>query len=253
MKVNFEDPHFDFVKEFRRLFLKSPSCGAYTRASENCPYGDVIVVSKDCYMCFNCGQCRDVCYSENSKTLIDCYDCGYCEQCEICYQCIDCDSCYNCDFCQDCSNCESVKLSYDMRRCKNCIGCAGLRDKQYMIFNEQYSKKDYEEKAAKLDYGDNAALGFIEKKLEELKLKTPRIYSHQHDTTECTGDYVYHSKNCHGCFDTRHSEDSAYVVMANLDTGTKDSYDCGPMPTGMDICYDISYAHYLFNCKHLYF
>lgn len=59
-------------------------------------------------------------------------------------------------------------------------------------------------------------------------------------------------KNCHQCFDTRHTEDSGYIYQANLDMGTKDSWDCGPIPTGMDLCYDVGYAHFLFNSKHLY-
>ena len=243
----------DFVKEFRKLFEKSPCCGAYTRASENCPYGDVVVVSKDCYMCFNCGQSQDAYYCENSKTLKDSQDCAYSEGCELCYESVDCDACYNCDFCQDCSNCHDISFGFDLRRCKNCIGCVGLRDKEFCIFNEQLSKEEYEEKAKKLDLSDKKGVAYIDAELEKLKLKMPRLYSHQHDTTDCTGDYVYHSKNCHSCFDARHSEDSAFVVMANLDRGTRDSYDCGPMPTGMDLCYDISYAHYLFNCKHIYF
>lgn len=247
MKIDFNAPDFDFVKEFRKLYVESPCCGAYTRASENCPYGDVVVVSKDCYMCFNCGQSRDACYCENSRVMTDCNDCGYCEQCEICYECVDCDGCYNCNFCQDCSNCESVSYGFDLRRCKDCIGCVALRDKQYCIFNEQLSREEYEKRKSDFDSAE------ISVKVEELKLKTPRVYSHQHDTADCTGDYVYHSKNCNMCFDARHSEDSAFVVMANLDRGTKDSFDCGPMPTGMDLCYDISYAHYLFNCRHIYF
>lgn len=253
MKINFDDPSFDFVKEFRKLYLNSPCCGAYTRASENCPYGDIIVVSKDCYMCFNLGQSRDTYYSENSKTLIDCFDCAYSENCELCYECTDCDTCYSCNYCQDCSNCEDINFAFDLRRCKNCIGCIGLRDKSFCIFNEQLSEVEYRAKAAKLDFRDKTGLEFINAKIAELKLKTPRIYSHQHDTENCNGDYVYHSKNTQMSFDARHCEDSAFIVMANLDSGAKDSFDCGPMPTGMDLCYDISYAHYLFDCSHLYF
>lgn len=78
------------------------------------------------------------------------------------------------------------------------------------------------------------------------------MFAHQFDTTNCTGDYIYHSKNCHMCFDTRHTEDSGYITQANLDMGTKDSWDCGPIPTGMDLCYDVAYSHYLFDCQHLY-
>jgi hypothetical protein len=132
------------------------------------------------------------------------------------------------------------------------VGCVGLRDKQFCIFNEQYTKENYEEALQKLDITDTKILEKISEQLEELKRKTPRMFVHQFDTTNCTGDYIYHSKNCHMCFDTRHTEDSGYINQANLDMGTKDSYDCGPIPTGMDLCYDAAYSHYLFNCKFIY-
>lgn len=241
-----------FIQDFRDLFLKSPQCGSWTRASENCDYGDITTVSKDCYMCFNSGNCRNAYYCEDSRALNDCTDCSFCENCELVYECVDCDGCYDSDYCQDCHNCRNIKFSYDLRRCRDCVGCAGLRDKQYFIFNKKYTRAEYEKALENLDISNEKTVAEIYEKLEELKRKTPRMFVHQFDTQNCTGDYIYHSKNCHMCFDTRHTEDSGYITQANLDMGTKDSFDCGPIPTGMDLCYDVAYSHYLFNCKHLY-
>ncbi len=242
----------DFIQAFRDLYLNSPQCGSWTRASENCDYGDIMTVSKDCYLCFNSGNCRNAYYCEDSRALTDSTDCAFCEGCELCYECVDCDGLNDCNYCQDCANSNGCHFSYDLRRCKDCFGCVGLRNKKHCIFNEQYSKKDYEKYVADLDLEDEKTLALIDKKVEELKKKTPRMYAHQLDTTKCVGDYVYHSKNCYMCFDTRHSEDSAYITQANLDMGTKDCMDCGPIPTGMDRCYDVAYSHYLFNCNHVY-
>ncbi len=242
----------NFIQEFRKLFLASPQCGSWTRASENCDYGDISTGSKDCYMCFNSGNCRNALYCEDSRTMTDSTDCAFSENCELCYECTDCDACYNSNFCQDCTNCRDINFSYDLRRCKDCFGCCTMRDKQYCIFNEQHTKAEYEKKMQMFDYSNAAGIAYIWQKLEEFKKKNPRMYVHEHDTANCTGDYIYHSKNCHQCFDTRHTEDSGYIYQANLDMGTKDSWDCGPIPTGMDLCYDVGYAHFLFNSKHLY-
>lgn len=242
----------DFIEQFRELFLASPQCGSWTRNSENCDYGDIVTLSKDCYMCFNCGNSRDAYYSEDGRALKDSVDCAFCEDCELCYECIDCNNCYSSNFCQDCSNCRDVYFSYNLRRCNNCFGCSTLRDKQFCIFNEQYSKEEYEEKIKQFDVSNKAMINFVAQKLEELKLKTPRMYVHEHDTTDCTGDYVYHSKNCHRCFDTRHSEDSFYIYLANLESGAKDCFDCGPIATSMELSYDCAYPDYCFECKHLY-
>ncbi|MBU0578185.1 hypothetical protein KJ742_05015 [Patescibacteria group bacterium] len=242
----------NFIQDFRDLYLKSPQCGSWSRGSENCDYGDIITVSKDSYMCFNSGNCRDAYYCEDSRALTNCTDCAFCEQCELCYECVDCNNCYDSNYCQDSVNCEDIHFSYDLRRCKHCIGCVGLRDKEYYIFNKKHSQEDYEKALETLDFSNPKILEEIDKKLEVLKREIPRKFVHQFDTQNCTGDYIYHSKNCYRCFDTRHTEDSGYIYQANLDMGTKDSWDCGPIPTGMDLCYDIAYSHYLFNCKHLY-
>lgn len=240
-----------FIQDFRNLFLNSPQCGSWTRSSENCDYGDIVTMSKDCYMCFNTGNSRDAYYCEDSKALSDCIDCTFCEDCELCYECTDCNNCHSSNFCQDCSNSNDINFCYDVKRCKNCIGCVGLRDKEYYIFNKQYTEKDYKEALKNFDFSDNKVLEVIAEKTEELKRKIPRMFTHQFDTQNCTGDYIYHSKNSFLCFDTRHTEDSGYIFQANLDRGANDSYDC-TIPTATDLCYDTSFVDYLFNCDHIY-
>ncbi|PIZ70913.1 hypothetical protein COY07_05920 [Candidatus Peregrinibacteria bacterium CG_4_10_14_0_2_um_filter_43_11] len=241
-----------FIQDFRDLYLKSPQCGSWTRASENCDYGDIITVSKDCYMCFNSGNCRDAYYCEDSRALKNSVDCAYCEDCELCYECVDCNNCYDSNYCQDCSTSENIHFSYDLRRCKDCIGCVGLRDKQYYIFNKAHSPEAYAEALKTLDTSNPEIIRRIDLKSEELKRKIPRMFVHQFDTQNCTGDYIYHSKNAYQSFDTRHTEDSGYITQANLDRGTQNSWDCGPVPTGIDLSYDVSYSHFSFNCKHVY-
>ncbi|MFH1012840.1 MAG: hypothetical protein V1760_03790 [Candidatus Peregrinibacteria bacterium] len=245
------DPQ-SFIQSFRELFLKTPQCGSWTRGSENCDYGDITTVSKDCYMCFNSGNCRDAYFCEDSRALKNSVDCAFCENCELCYECVDCNNCYDSNYCQDCVNSTDIHFSYDLRRCQHCIGCVGLRDKEYYIFNKPHNKEEYQEALKTLDISNPAIIDKLFERLETLKKEVPRMYIHQFDTENCSGDYIYHSKNCYRCFDTRHTEDSGYIMQANLDMGTRDSWDCGPIPTGMDLCYDVAYSHYLFNCKHLY-
>ncbi|MDP2670455.1 MAG: hypothetical protein Q8O99_06090 [bacterium] len=36
------------------------------------------------------------------------------------------------------------------RDCTNCFGCMGLRNKQYCVFNNQYTKQEYERLVPKL-------------------------------------------------------------------------------------------------------
>lgn len=48
-------------------------------------------------------------------------------------------------FCDECwPSCQELEYCLHNRRCRNCFGSVGLKDKQYCIFNKQYTKEEYE-------------------------------------------------------------------------------------------------------------
>jgi hypothetical protein len=50
----------------------------------------------------------------------------------------------NIKFCFECwPACQDLEYCINMRRSRNCFGCVGMKDKQYCIFNIQYSKEEY--------------------------------------------------------------------------------------------------------------
>lgn len=96
-----------------------------THASEDCRYAHCGLNGKDLSdVCFFDGA--ELCYESTSLM-------GYGYRFTIfCRDSIDlfyCDNCYS---------------------CKNCFGCVGLRNKQYCIFNKQYSKEQYKELVKKI-------------------------------------------------------------------------------------------------------
>ena len=132
-----------FIKEFRNLYLKNPQISHWTRQSENCDYGDIIVVSRNCYLCFWSSNLENCFYSYESRKDRSCSDLTLCEECELCYESIDCVNCYNGDFLQDCKQCRDSKYCYYCIGCNDCFGCAGLQRKEFHIFNKPYSKDEY--------------------------------------------------------------------------------------------------------------
>lgn len=238
-----------FIKEFQKLYTASPQISHWTRASENCDYGDIIVVSKNSYMCFWSSNLEGCFYCYESRKNRFCTDCTFCEDCELCYECIDCVRCYNSNFLQDCKQCTDCWFCYHCIGSSDCFGCAGLQRKQYYIFNKQYSKEDYFKKIAELK---KLPTEEIERQFMEVKLKTPCVFMHQMDNENCFGDYLLHSKNCYWCFDSYLCEDSMYIFNANLERGTKNCMDCGPVANTLERCYDIAFCGYLFDCNHCY-
>ena len=43
-----------------------------------------------------------------------------------------------------------------------------------------------------------------------------------------------------------------YIFNANLERGTKDCLDCGPIANTFERCYDIAFCGYMFDCDHMY-
>lgn len=239
----------DFVRKFQKLYTNSPQISHWTRQTENCNYGDIIVVSRNCYLCFWSSNLENCFYCYQSRKDRFCSDLTFCEDCELCYECIDSINCYSGNFLQDCKQCTDCEFCYYCIGCNDCFGCAGLQRKKYYIFNQPYSKKEYLEKTVELK---KLPFSEIQKQFEAVKLKTPRVFMHQIDNENCFGDYLLHSKNCYWCFDSYLCEDSMYIFNANLERGTKDSLDCGPIANTLERSYDCAFIGYLFDCKHIY-
>ena len=238
-----------FIREFKRLYSTTPQISHWTRQSENCDYGDIIVVSKNSYMCFWSANLEGCFYCHESRKNNFCADCTFCEESELCYECIDCSRCYNSNFLQDSKQCTDCSFCYYCIGCTDCFGCAGLQRKQYYVFNKPYSKEEYFKKIAELK---KLSREEILKNFEKVQLKTPRVFMHQMDNENSFGDYLLHSKNCFWCFDSYLCEDSMYIFNANLERGTKDCVDCGPIANTFERCYDIAFCGYMFSCTHCY-
>ncbi len=77
----------------------------------------------------------------------DCYDsCFWGEHMEMDYESIVCgEHSYNLKFCSNCwpTN-RGLEYCMDMFSSVNCFGCVGLKKKEHCVFNQQYSKEDYE-------------------------------------------------------------------------------------------------------------
>ena len=112
---------------------------------------------------------------------------------------------------------------FDLKACKNCIGCAGLRNAEYCIFNRKYSKEDYEKwKKENMNLRNPAHIVNIKVRLEELMLQVPHKYMVGEKAEDVTGNYIYESKNTHYAFDVKKCEDCSYVAQV---VDMKDCYD----------------------------
>lgn len=132
------------VKEFFAKFPRKYLAGLKNQDSD----GVYVTNSKNTHDSFLVQGAEDVRYCQyiDVPKNKDCYDISvWGENCELCYETsVSGDGPYNLKFCFDCwPNNRECEYSMHLKNCSNCFGCVGLKNKQYCIFNTQYSKEEY--------------------------------------------------------------------------------------------------------------
>ncbi|MFH0838251.1 MAG: hypothetical protein V1880_03220 [Patescibacteria group bacterium] len=198
-----------FFEQFAELLKAVPKAALVNYAVENCDYDNYVNESKSCHLCFGSGYMEDCMYMDWSYHGKDTLDCSFNTNFELGYMNVDCSDTYSSKFCQDCHNVSDCAYSFDLRNCKNCLGCVGLRSKEYHIFNKPYTKEQYFEMIEKLNDPKHAEN--IRTEVKKLKAKHPHQASRLINSENCTGDYLQNSKNSHYCFEGVKLEDCKYM------------------------------------------
>lgn len=164
-------------------------------------------------MAFGCDNNEDCYYGYwiyNNKNIVDG---SFLYNSEIAYNSIDLRRCYNMYFCQDCSDCNDLFLCYDCIGSRDCFGSCGLRRGQYYIFNEKFSRQEYEKriKVLREEWKTPQGQAALRERFQKLKISIPHRYLHELESENCTGDYVYNSRSCFWSFDIRRCQDSEYL------------------------------------------
>lgn len=135
------------IDALRLVFVHPPM---HTTNSENC-FGDYILNSKNCFMCFNVEKCEDSAYLYDEMYEIkDCFDCTHIHRSQLCYNLMSADQCYNVDSSWWMANCRDCVFGICNNGCSNCFGCVNIKRREFHILNQPYSKEDYFKKVAEI-------------------------------------------------------------------------------------------------------
>jgi hypothetical protein len=215
MEFDFSRPFFE---QFNELFLKVPRIALINKEHENSEYCNFAIGNKNSYLMFGCANCQDSFYCSrvlDSKDLIDCMNViGS----EICYECVDCEKCYNSKWLQACSICHDCEFGFDLRNCRHCFACVGLRGEEYCIGNVQMPKDEYMKTLNSLRKNPANIL----RRFQEHKKQLIRKSYNGQNTENSTGDNIFNAKNCYSCFSVNTIEDCKYICDA---THMRSSYD----------------------------
>jgi len=240
-----------FFEDFRKLKQKTPHIGIRGFKNTVCDYNDYLYFSKMSYMCFFGDKFWNSFYCTEGEQLKDCCDCSTCDKCELCYGCLDCKECYDGTYLQDCRRVSQSLFCYDCIGCNNCFGCAGLRQKNYCLFNEQLDEKTYNEKVLEWrKKGLNAILNEFEK----IKLKIPHQHAMQYRVDNSLGDHLEEAQRAYWCFNSSNLQDCGYLNRVYTTYGDK-NVDTWDIEGGVDLqmCYEGLFPGKAYNSNFIYY
>lgn len=232
----------DFTIQYQKLRLALPRSPSYNLDNENSEYTGYTYHSSNCYYCFDCAYCKNCLYNFDGARCVSCVDCDYCVDCEMLYECVDCYHVYNGFYLDYCARLYDSYFCWDCMDGHDLFGCTHLKQKQYCIFNKQYTKEDYEKKTKellRLPASDNLA------RLKEL-IKTypfgPTNVTHSENSDY--GNHVHYSSNMYLCFDAARSQNCGYLYDSFY---CKNSYDLTQC-AHVELCYECRDSARLYNC-----
>ena len=243
IEIDFSKP---FLNQFKELQTEVPRQYAFVFQNANSEYVNGAAFNKNCYMIFVSDHNEDLMYSYSSfqcRSSSDLLSCGDCEQC---YDDVMCNKCYGVVFSQDCSNSQDLAFCKNCSGCHDCVGCVNLKNKQYQIFNRQYSKEDYFKKTKELKLDTRIGRKEVEKEAHELWLKYPSKFIHGFQNKDVVGDYILNSKNSVRCYDSEQLEDCKFIIHGHKD---KNCYDAYVIVDNSQYSYEVVSAITLNNTK----
>ncbi len=213
-----------FFEQFGELFKKVPRPAlSHNGNNVNCEYANIIQDVKNVYFSFSIlWGSEDIYYCNNvdrSRSIFDTYNAS---ESEMVYGSIGSVKNYRSQACYWSSNCMDCMFMLDSTGCSNCVGCVGVKNRQYCVLNEQYTKEEYEKKLADLDLGSYKGRTVFEEQFEALARTIPRRYARITNGVDCTGDEILNSRNVRQAFNVWDAEDGKYLFRS---PGCKQSMD----------------------------
>lgn len=245
-----------FFDQFKEMFMTIPKISRITLGDDiNSDYTHDGARLKNCYLIFDGELAEDCYYGELYSSIRNCCDFLYTRECELCYECIHCNKCFDLRNSRYCNNSSSSSFLLDCNSCKNCIACANLVQKEYCVFNQQYSKDEFEKRKEDMHLGTASGVKNLRKQAEEFFLTVPKRATRTLMSEDVTGDNLIECKNTLDSFDCMGMRDCRYCTNCML--GAVDCYDVDAWGTETALAYNCAYigagAQQLLGCYYVGF
>ncbi len=236
-----------FQEAFNQLRQKYPARPTNVLRSENADAGNYLYGCKNIYFCFDCAECTDSTYIFDSFKAVDCVDGDYVIESQNCYDCVDVVQANNCKYVSGSDRIYDSYFCWDCFDSHDLFGCVHLKNKQYCIFNKQYSEEEYKKKVAELlKRPSEENLTGMKNIDKQFPVTNTRVFN---SVNADYGNHVTNSKNMYLCFDCNKGEDCGYTYDSHYMKHSYDTTQC----VHSEYCYESSDSARMNNCHHMAF
>lgn len=208
-----------FFEQFSELQKRAPLISLVQDNAVNSEWVNFERDAKNCYLDVGGEGPEDSAYNTYAINSSDSFDCYWVDNCELTYESIKTENSYKTFYSFWCFDCNDAWFSYDCSGCSNIIGCAGLRRKNYHIFNKPVSKSEYDKFVKENLFGSREKIKELWSKAEKVRLGAFHRATYIERSVNSTGNFINSSKNCKNCWDVRGMEDCKNAYIA-IDTWT---------------------------------
>ncbi len=202
-----------FFEQFKELLLSVPRPGIVKQGNNiESEYTNRVTDMRNCYLVYGttvAEYCRYGVWLNGSKECVDGHNV---QKSERCYECTDCFECYGLAFSQECNNCTNSWFLLNCRNCQDCFGCVNLRNKSYCIFNQQYTKEEYQKVISGYNLSSAKFVEEMRSKFNEFKKNfiVPAIVTHH--SSNVSGNWIENSKEVLKSFNSTNVERGKYLL-----------------------------------------
>jgi len=238
-----------FFEQWRELFFLVPHISIFNSNCINSDWVNQETDDKNCYLNIGGLMNEDSAYNTYEVSSKNCYDNYWILNSDNCAHNVHCERCYFTHYSLECYDSLHTSFSYDCRNCSNIIGCAGLRNKQYCIFNEQYTKESYEEFLSKHPISSQSNITWWKGKIKSIWNNSPHRENLIFKSVDATGNNLSECKNAHNCWESTKVENCKNMSISGW---IRDSYDCSCFGAA-ELVYECAHSGGAYNSKALLF
>jgi len=228
-----------FFEQLRELSYKVPQLSQTMWNTVNSDFCTGSNNLRNCYLVFVATDCEDCMYGAWTNRTKNCIDVTRIESSDDCYESFGLIKANKVFFSSDCEECVDVWFSKNLQGCMNCLGCVNLHNKQYHIFNQPYSKVEYEKKFLDLNFGSLKSLESFAIKTEEFFSKNIVRFANGKHNFNVSGEYINNSKNVRDSYYVNGGENCRYAQYL-MTPSSKDCMDFSLWGENSELIYETS-------------